>query len=134
MRRSVSIASILVMASYQSAAQTVGLVCNIEPHATSASSPEATPQDASAKVAIICPARNAVQPEYPSYASRNHIYGDVVVELSIGEAGQLEGVKVLKSAHSSLSNAVIAAVQQWKFVARGEKYSATQAFSFAKPQ
>ena len=130
MFRILVMASVLTLVGTESLAQTQMLSCKSKTETSPSASPAASSAEATAQVAISCPARNAVPPEYPSYARRNHIFGEVAVELSISETGQLEDIKILKSAHSSLSNSVAKAVRQWEFVARGEKYSVTHSFVF----
>jgi TonB family protein len=130
MFRLLVLASVLILVSTESLAQTQLLSCKSMSQVSPSASPDAPSAVAAAQIAVSCPAKNAVPPEYPSYARRNHIFGEVVVELSISEAGQLEDLKILKSAHSSLSNSVAKAVRQWQFGARGEKYSVTHSFVF----
>jgi TonB family protein len=129
MFRILVVASVLTLVGTGSYAQTQMLSCKSKTETSLPASPNAS-SAATAQVATICPVKNAVPPEYPSYARRNHIFGEVAVELSISETGQLEDIKILKSAHSSLSNSVAKAVRQWQFVARGEKYSVTHSFVF----
>jgi TonB family protein len=71
-----------------------------------------------------------VRPEYPRYAQLNNIVGTVEVELTVGIAGEVEDVRIIKSPHPSLTKAVEQAVRQWKFPAQGEKYLEQQSFPF----
>jgi TonB family protein len=130
MFRILVVASVLTLAGTGSLAQTQMLSCKSKTETSPPASPNASSVAAAGQVTITCPIKNAVPPEYPSYARRNHIFGEVAVELSISETGQLEDIKILKTAHSSLSNSVAKAVRQWQFVARGEKYSVTHTFVF----
>ncbi|MCR5886121.1 energy transducer TonB [Rhizobacter sp. J219] len=130
MFRILVLASVLILVGTESPAQTQMLSCRSKTHISPPASPDASSVAATDQAAVSCPAKNAVPPEYPSYARRNHIFGEVSVELSISETGQLEDIKILKSAHSSLSNSVAKAVRQWQFVARGDKYSVTHSFVF----
>ncbi|WOB06873.1 energy transducer TonB [Piscinibacter gummiphilus] len=130
MFRLLVVASVLTLVGTASLAQTQMLSCRSKAETSPPASSDASSEVAATHVAIICPAKNAVPPEHPSYARRNHIFGEVSVELSISETGQLEDIKILKSAHSSLSNSVAKAVRQWQFMARGEKYSVTHSFVF----
>jgi periplasmic protein TonB len=80
--------------------------------------------------AVICQPRRIVHPEIPRYAQRNNIVGTVVVELSVGLAGEVEEAKIISSPHPSLSKAVEQAVLQWEFQPPSERYRETRSFSF----
>jgi periplasmic protein TonB len=55
-------------------------------------------------------------PPYPGSARRQGIEGDVILQLSVDEAGKLISVSVARgSGHRALDEAAIAAVKQWRF-------------------
>lgn len=59
-------------------------------------------------------AKNKVKPVYPSEAAAAGIRGEVLVEVSLDEQGNVASVEGV-SGDKLLINAVIAAVRQWKF-------------------
>ncbi len=69
-----------------------------------------------------------VTPEFPDKAKEKGIYGEVEVEGRTDKEGNVISVKVLKSAHKLLDEAVIAAVKQWKYELpeyKGKSYAIT---------
>ncbi len=67
-------------------------------------------------------------PEFPDEAKEKGIYGEVEVEGRTDKEGNVISVKVLKSAHKLLDEAVIAAVKQWKYELpeyKGKPYAIT---------
>jgi TonB family protein len=58
----------------------------------------------------------ATRSPYPGSARRQGIEGDVILQLSVDEAGKLMSVSVARgSGHRALDEAVIAAVKLWRF-------------------
>jgi len=55
-----------------------------------------------------------VQPVYPATAVKAHIEGDVVLEATVTETGEVQKVKVISGA-PELVPAAIQAVQQWRY-------------------
>jgi TonB family protein len=55
-----------------------------------------------------------VEPEYPALARRNRIEGTVMLEANVDEAGNVTGIRILRS-QPLLDAAAIAAVRQWKY-------------------
>ncbi|MGD8535238.1 MAG: energy transducer TonB, partial [Candidatus Aminicenantes bacterium] len=69
-----------------------------------------------------------VTPKFPEEAKDKGIYGEVEVEGTTDKKGNVINVKVLKSAHKLLDEAVIAAVKQWKYELpehKGKPYAIT---------
>jgi protein TonB len=59
-------------------------------------------------------ATTKVDPEYPAVARQIRVTGEVVVDVVIGPAGNVESVKVVRG-NTLLTNAAISAVKRWKF-------------------
>lgn len=57
---------------------------------------------------------NQVTPEYPSIAKQAHVYGDVEVEVVVGEDGNVISSRAL-SGHLLLQAATLKAAKQWQF-------------------
>ncbi len=55
-----------------------------------------------------------VEPVYPPIAIAAHVYGSVVIELTVGTTGQIESIKVI-SGPAMLQMAALDCVKQWKF-------------------
>ncbi|HBN08183.1 MAG TPA: hypothetical protein DD435_05920 [Cyanobacteria bacterium UBA8530] len=75
----------------------------------------------------------SIQPVYPDFAKTGGITGKVVLEIDIDAAGRVVEVRVLKSAHSSLSEAAMSAVRHARFkpaVKDGERVAVTMRFPF----
>jgi TonB family protein len=69
-----------------------------------------------------------VTPKFPEEAKEKGIYGEVEVEGTTDKEGNVISVKVLKSGHKLLDEAVIAAVKQWKYELpeyKGKPYAIT---------
>ncbi len=67
-------------------------------------------------------------PKFPDEAKKKGIYGKVEVEGTTDKEGNVISVKVLKSAHKLLDEAVIAAIKQWKYELpeyKGKTYAIT---------
>jgi len=64
--------------------------------------------------AALAAALTKPEPEYPSAARQLKVTGDVQVEITIGEEGQVEEVKVLHG-NALLSDSVIKTLRRWKF-------------------
>ncbi|HEY9765250.1 MAG TPA: TonB family protein [Chroococcales cyanobacterium] len=76
----------------------------------------------------------SIQPVYPDFAKTGGIAGKVVLEIDIDAAGRVVEVRVLKSAHSSLSEAAIDAVRHARFkpaIKDGERVAVTMRFTFS---
>ncbi len=56
---------------------------------------------------------SSVNPEYPPFARRNRVEGDVVIQADIDDAGKITKMKVL-SGSVSLQQAALDALRQWK--------------------
>jgi TonB family protein len=54
-------------------------------------------------------------PEYPRYARRTGIEGEVLVWVTVDAEGKVKGVQIRRSPHDVLSEAAAAAAWQWKF-------------------
>jgi protein TonB len=70
-----------------------------------------------AKGAKLSPAQ-AIEPklpEYPESARRSNIEGYVLLEADIDERGKLRSVRVRQGLQSTLDDAALASVQQWRF-------------------
>ena len=55
-----------------------------------------------------------VPPQYPQAARDAHIQGAVIMDATIGKAGDIENLQIL-SGHPLLAPAAIEAVKQWKY-------------------
>jgi protein TonB len=55
-----------------------------------------------------------IEPIYPEMAKRNHVSGYVTLLISIDEAGNVAGIKVLRG-DPALIDAAVAAVREWKY-------------------
>jgi len=55
-----------------------------------------------------------VEPDYPTMAAQAQMEGMVILEAMVDEAGNVDGVKVLRS-HSIFDDAAIASVKQWRY-------------------
>jgi len=69
-----------------------------------------------------------VEPEFPEEAKEKGIYGEVEVEGTTDKKGNVISVKVLKSSHKLLDEAVIEAIKQWKYELpehKGKTYAIT---------
>ncbi len=69
-----------------------------------------------------------VKPEFPEEAEKKGIYGEVVVEGTTDEKGNVVKVEVIKGAHELLNEAVVNAVKQWKYELpehKGKTYAIT---------
>lgn len=69
-----------------------------------------------------------VKPEFPEEAKEKGIYGEVKVEGTTDKKGNVISVKVLKSSHKLLDEAVIEAIKQWKYELpeyKGKTYAIT---------
>ena len=55
-----------------------------------------------------------VAPVYPEEAKKNHIQGDVVVQLNIDTEGNPTDVTVVQG-HPALADAAVTAIRQWKY-------------------
>jgi len=53
-------------------------------------------------------------PDYPQLAKTAHVEGDVVVEITIGEDGNVSGARVI-SGHPLLQASALSAAKRWKF-------------------
>ena len=56
-----------------------------------------------------------VEPEYPLLAVNAHLQGVVILEATVGEAGDVIEVRVLRSVHPLLDREAERAVQQWRY-------------------
>jgi periplasmic protein TonB len=56
-----------------------------------------------------------VEPIYPEAARRMHLSGVVLLEAIISTHGEVENVRVLRSAHPLLDAAAVRAVSQWRY-------------------
>jgi len=56
-----------------------------------------------------------VEPVYPLYAKAQKIGGMVVIKGIIGKDGRLRKAEIVSSPHSSLSDAALEAVRQWRY-------------------
>lgn len=56
-----------------------------------------------------------VNPVYPEAARKGRIEGTVILEAIISASGQVESVRVLRSAHPLLDRAALDAVPQWRY-------------------
>ena len=56
-----------------------------------------------------------VDPEYPPLAVRARVQGIVILEATVGEDGNVQEVRLLRSAHPLLDPAAEAAVRQWRY-------------------
>jgi protein TonB len=56
-----------------------------------------------------------VDPEYPPLAVRARIQGIVILEATVGEDGNVQEVRLLRSAHPLLDPAAEAALRQWRY-------------------
>jgi TonB family protein len=59
-------------------------------------------------------ATQRVEPPYPPLAIASHVTGDVVVEVTVSETGQVIASRVL-SGHLLLRTAAEAAARRWRF-------------------
>lgn len=56
-----------------------------------------------------------VEPVYAEAAAAAHVVGTVILEAVVGTDGRVESVKVLRSRHTLLDNAAVAALKQWRY-------------------
>jgi TonB family protein len=56
-----------------------------------------------------------IPPRYPADLKAAGVSGTVTVEVEVGADGQVGEIRILKSPHSALSEAVVEAVKQFKF-------------------
>ena len=69
-----------------------------------------------------------VKPEFPEEAEKEGIYGEVVVEGTTDQKGNVIKVEIIKGAHELLNEAVVNAVKQWKYELpehKGKTYAIT---------
>jgi protein TonB len=81
-------------------------------------------------------ATTKVDPEYPAVARQIRVTGEVVLEVTISTAGNVETVKVVRG-NTLLTNAAISAVKRWKFtplVAAGKPAAIQTNISFSFKQ
>jgi protein TonB len=55
-----------------------------------------------------------VNPKYPPEARKNHIQGDVILQMTIDKQGNITNVNVVKG-EPILADAAVEAVKQWKY-------------------
>jgi len=55
-----------------------------------------------------------VTPEYPRLAQAAHIQGTVILEITVGEQGTVDAVRVLRSV-PTLDQSAIDAVRRWRY-------------------
>lgn len=55
-----------------------------------------------------------VEPKYPELAKRARIQGIVLLQVTVGEAGNVTDIKVIRG-HPLLNEGALAAVRQWKY-------------------
>ncbi len=55
-----------------------------------------------------------VEPTYPELAKRARIQGIVLLQVTVGEAGNVTDIQVIRG-HPLLNDGAVAAVQQWKY-------------------
>ncbi len=84
------------------------------------------------EVGVACPNSQQVRQSmrYPREAQRDNITGEVLVEFVVDVHGNLEDVRVVKSADPILDRAALNAVKQFNCVAQGEDVRVQVPFSF----
>lgn len=84
------------------------------------------------EVGVVCPNSQEVRQSmhYPREAQRDNITGDVLVEFVVDARGNMESVKVVKSADPVLDRSALNAVKQFNCVAQGEDVRVQVPFSF----
>ena len=55
-----------------------------------------------------------VEPKYPELAKRARIQGIVLLQVTVGETGDVVDIKIIRG-HPLLNDAAVSAVQQWKY-------------------
>jgi protein TonB len=55
-----------------------------------------------------------VEPSYPELAKRARIQGIVLLQVTVGEAGNVTDIKVIRG-HPLLNDGAVAAVRKWKY-------------------
>lgn len=85
-----------------------------KPQGLSASSEQSTNATKAAPDPIKVVIVKRVEPVYPIYAQREHIQGQVTVQILISTAGDVAEVSVL-SGPPALAESVVSAVKKWKF-------------------
>lgn len=81
---------------------------------------------------VVCPNSSQVRAEiqYPPSALKNNITGEVLVEFVVGTDAAIKDIQVVKSAHTSLDKAALAAVRKFSCVAQGRDVRVQVPFSF----
>lgn len=79
-----------------------------------------------------------VAPEMPARAIDNGIVGEVVVQITVGESGQVIHVAVVQSPDKILSDAVVSAASSWLFVpetsgGKPTEFMVQQSYEFRLP-
>jgi TonB family protein len=68
---------------------------------------------------LLTRATSLVAPAYPQVAMKARIWGDVIVEVVVGEKGEIESVKIIKPLPFGLDQAADEAVHKWRFLPGG---------------
>ena len=76
--------------------------------------------------------KSRVEPVYPELARKNNISGTARVELLVAVDGRVKDVKVL-GGNPVLVQAVVSAVQKWKYEPASEESTIVVKFDFASP-
>ncbi len=77
--------------------------------------------------------KSKIQAIYPEFAKIGHIEGKVILELDVDANGKVVEIRVLKSAHPSLSEAAIAAIRGTRFtpaIKDDERVAVTMRYPF----